>query len=117
MDSINTLLVGIVTTFLAKFQPLAAAVNILIISTTKCELSFSTMNTTISFVLSSMLLKTAADLIFISLVGPPISEFNPENYVTVWLKKGSSPCRLHYLPSPCRKVTQNIQYKNIWKIF
>jgi hypothetical protein len=34
-----------------------------------------------------MLLKTAAALMFISLDGPPISEFNPENYVKEWLKK------------------------------
>jgi hypothetical protein len=32
-------------------------------------------------------LKTAATLIFISLVGPPINEFNPENHVKEWLKK------------------------------
>jgi hypothetical protein len=35
-----------------------------------------------------MLLKTAAALMFISLDGPPISEFNPENFVKEWLKKG-----------------------------
>jgi hypothetical protein len=91
-----------------EFQPLAAAVNTLIISTVECERSFSNMNTTISCVRSSMLLKTAAALMFISLVGHPISEFNP-NYVEEWQKKRSSPCRLHFLPSPCRKVTQNIQ--------
>jgi hypothetical protein len=28
-----------------------------------------------------MLLKTAAALMFIALVGPPVSEFNPENYI------------------------------------
>jgi hypothetical protein len=32
-------------------------------------------------------LKTAAALMFIALVGPPVSEFNPENYMKGWLKK------------------------------
>jgi hypothetical protein len=32
-------------------------------------------------------LNSAAALMFISLVGPPTSEFNPENYVKQWLKK------------------------------
>jgi hypothetical protein len=78
MDSVNTLLVGSVTTFLANFSHLQqlAAVNTLIIPTAECELSLSTMSTTISCVRSSMFLKRAAALMFIS----PISEFNPENY-------------------------------------
>jgi hypothetical protein len=38
-----------------------------------------------------MLLKTAAASMFISVVGPPMSEFNPEDYVKEWLKKRSSP--------------------------
>jgi hypothetical protein len=62
--------------FPSEFQPFAAAVNTLIISTTECERSFSAINTTIYCVRSSMLLKTAPVLMFISLVGPPISEFN-----------------------------------------
>jgi hypothetical protein len=73
--------------FPSGFQPLAAAVNTLIISTAECERSFSNMNTTISCVRCSILLKPAAALMFISLVGHPISEFNPENYVKEWLKK------------------------------
>jgi hypothetical protein len=50
--------------FPSEFQPLAAAVNTLIISTAECEQSFSTVNSTISCVRSSMLLKTAAALMF-----------------------------------------------------
>jgi hypothetical protein len=92
--------------FPSDFQPHAAAVNTLVISTTECEWSLSNMNTTISCVRSLVLLKTAAALMFISLVGPSIRGFNPENYVKEWLKKRSLPCRLHFLPSPCR---QNIQ--------
>jgi hypothetical protein len=67
------------------------------------------MNATISNFKNSMLLKTAAALMFTSLVGPPISEFNPENYVKEELKK-PLPCRLLFLPSPFRKVMQNIQW-------
>jgi hypothetical protein len=53
--------------FPSEFKPLAAAVNTLVISTAECERSFSNINTTISCVQSSMLLKTAAALMFTSL--------------------------------------------------
>jgi hypothetical protein len=38
-----------------------------------------------------MLLKIAAALMFISVVGSPITEFNPENCVIEWLKRRLSP--------------------------
>jgi hypothetical protein len=66
--------------FPSEFQQTAAAVNTLIISTAECEQVFSTINTAISCVQSSVLLKTEASLMFISSVCPPISKFNPENY-------------------------------------
>jgi hypothetical protein len=56
-----------------------------------------------------MLLKTAPALKFISLVGPPVSEFNPENYVKEWLTKGHRHADYSSCSAPCRKVTQNIQ--------
>jgi hypothetical protein len=45
------------------------------------------MNTAISCVQCLTLLKTAAALMF-SLIGPPLSKFNAENYVTESVKKG-----------------------------
>jgi hypothetical protein len=53
-------------------------------SAAECERS---SNTTISFVRSSVLFKTVAALMCISLAGPQISDFNLENYVKLGLRK------------------------------
>lgn len=49
------------------------------------------MNTDISHVRNSLLLKIAVALMFLSLVGHPICEFNPENYVKENAWKGITP--------------------------
>jgi hypothetical protein len=61
-----------------------------------------------------MLLKTAAALMFISLVGPPISEFNPESYVKEWLKKGHRHAEYTSCSAPAGKISNS---ESIWKIF
>jgi hypothetical protein len=75
------------------------------------------MNTTISCVESLMLLKTVAALMFISLVGPPISEFNPENYVKEWLKKSHRHADYTSCPAPAERSCKISNSENIWKIF
>jgi hypothetical protein len=64
-----------------------------------------------------MLLKTAAALMSISLVGPPISEFNPENYVKEWLKKGHCHAGYKSCPAPAERSRKMSNSENIWKIF
>jgi hypothetical protein len=64
-----------------------------------------------------MLLKTAAPLMFISLVDPPISEFNPENCVNEWLKKGHRHADYTSCPLPAEKSCKISNSKIIWKIF
>jgi hypothetical protein len=103
--------------FPSEFQPFASAVNTLIISTAECERSSSTVNTNSSCVRSSTLLKTAAALMLISLVGPPISEFNPENYVKEWLKKGHRHADYTSCPAPAERSRKITNSENICKIF
>jgi hypothetical protein len=62
-------------------------------------------------------LTTAAALMFISLVGPPISEFNPENYVKQWLKKGHRHADYTSCPAPAGMSCNISNSENIWKIF
>lgn len=74
--------------FPSQFQPLAVNMNtfVLVMSAADYELSFSIMNTSITCVRSSVLLKTTTILMFICLVGLAISEFRPEDYMKQWLK-------------------------------
>jgi hypothetical protein len=53
-------------------------------------------------------LKTAATWTFVSLVGPTINEFNPENHVKEWLKKVNA-MQTTLLAQLLQTVTQNIQ--------
>ncbi|XP_065640484.1 E3 SUMO-protein ligase KIAA1586-like [Hydra vulgaris] len=62
-------------------QPLRTATNTLIVSTAECERSFSTINIILSSLRNSLLIKTVSSLMFISLVGPPFTHFDPKDYV------------------------------------
>jgi hypothetical protein len=64
-----------------------------------------------------VLLKTADALMFISLVGPPVSEFNPENYVKEWLEKGHRHVDYTSCPAPAERSRKIFSIENIWIIF
>jgi hypothetical protein len=63
-----------------------------------------------------MRLKTAAALMFISLVGPPISGFNPEICVKEWLKKGHHHSDYTSCTASAEKSRKISISENIWKI-
>lgn len=65
--------------------PLKRSLSTIAISSSECERCFSEMN---SIVTSSMLVKTTSALMFIRLVGPPLTQFNPRKYVDSWLLQG-----------------------------
>jgi hypothetical protein len=58
------------------------------ISSSECERGFSQMNLIVTPGRSSLLLKTVASLLFIIIVGPPLTLFDPTNYVKTWLLQG-----------------------------
>ena len=67
---------------------LLAAVNTLPISSAECERGFSQMNLICTADRASLLISTISWLLFLCLVGPPLSSFNPTPYVKSWLAKG-----------------------------
>ena len=58
-------------------------INTLSDSSADCERGFSTMNNICSVKKAKLLLSNMSNLIFISLVGPPISVFNPAPCVKI----------------------------------
>lgn len=65
----------------ADFQQLLTAVNTIPVSTAECERSFSGMNFYMSPQRARLQTDHPSTLLFIKLVGPPLSKFNPEEYV------------------------------------
>jgi hypothetical protein len=54
-------------------------------------------------------------LLFIKLVGSPLSKFNPDEYVKMWLLSG----RRHAEETACRKEEmkeENSEYNSLWDI-
>ncbi|KII65997.1 hypothetical protein RF11_15812 [Thelohanellus kitauei] len=58
------------------------------ISSSECERGFSQMNLIIPPIRASLMTKTVSSLIFIRLVGPPLTFFDPSKYVDWWLLRG-----------------------------
>lgn len=55
-------------------------------SSAECERGFSMMNNIISATRTRLLIPHVASLLFIKLHGPPLSDWDPEPYVTTWLR-------------------------------
>uniref|UniRef100_A0A672PR30 HAT C-terminal dimerisation domain-containing protein n=1 Tax=Sinocyclocheilus grahami TaxID=75366 RepID=A0A672PR30_SINGR len=69
-------------------KDLLTAVTTVPISSAECERSFSQMNLICSANRSSLHASTISLLLFLCLVGPPLSQFNPFPYVRSWISKG-----------------------------
>nr|XP_047139105.1 E3 SUMO-protein ligase KIAA1586-like [Hydra vulgaris] len=97
------------------FQPLRTAINTLIVSTAECEHSFSTMNIILSSLRNSLLIKTVSSLMFISLVGPPITHFDPKDYVIKWFGKGHRDGNFRNCEAPALKsINESETYSKIF---
>lgn len=72
----------------SSLLPLVNILDVVPISTSECERGFSQMNLIITPTRSSLLTSTAASLLFIRMVGPPLRIFNPQKYVKSWLIRG-----------------------------
>lgn len=55
-------------------------------STVECERGFSAMNCIITDLRSSLTIPRTSNLLFLSLNGPAVEDFNPEPYAKLWLK-------------------------------
>ena len=71
-------------------KSLCCAINTLVVSTADCERAFSCMNETLTATRNSLAVDTLSSLMFMSVCGPPMSAFKPEQYVTSWLCKDVS---------------------------
>ena len=98
-----------------ELNPLLQAVKTIPISTSECERTFSTMNIIMTDRRNSLLIERASTLIFLSCVGPPLNEFNPEPYVKSWLRAG----RRLADETACRKQEAKAEvpeYRTLWKL-
>ncbi|KII71888.1 hypothetical protein RF11_11886 [Thelohanellus kitauei] len=64
---------------------LIRATHTISISSSECERGFSQMNLIIPPIRASLMTKTVSSLIFITLVSPPLTFFEPSKYVDSWL--------------------------------
>lgn len=70
------------------FAHLQCNVATLPVSTAACERCFSKMNIVCSPLRSTLTMQHMSSLLFISIVGPPLSTWQPHEYVRSWLAKG-----------------------------
>lgn len=68
--------------------PLAETVKVIPVSTAECERSFSSMNNIATKKRNKLTVENIAALMFISIMGPPLNEFNPTSYSILWLNRG-----------------------------
>jgi len=54
-------------------------------STAECERGFSIMNNICTDLRSQLIINNISNLMFININGPPLSDWNPEDYVKSWL--------------------------------
>lgn len=64
--------------------------NILPTTTSECERGFSDMNLTITDLRTRLTIENVSDLMFISINGSPVEDFNPRPYVKIWLRNHRS---------------------------
>lgn len=76
--------------------------NILPTTTADCERGFSDMNLTITDLRARLTIENVSDLMFISINGPPVADFNPRPYVKIWLQDHRSASS-----APRGKVTEH----------
>ena len=103
-------------TYPETLLPLIRAIHTIPISSSECERGFSQMNLIITTTRASLMTKTASSLLFIRLVGPPLTFFDPSKYVDSWLLRG----RHSAVDSQSRKRNRddlsNENMRRLWKL-
>ena len=67
---------------------LKSAIATIPVSTAECERAFSLTNTILTPKRNRMTFSNLSSLMFISIIGPPITQFQPRQYAKNWLKRG-----------------------------
>jgi hypothetical protein len=71
------------------------------IFSSECERGFSQMNFIVTPFRSSLLTKTTSAVMFIKIVEPPLSQFDPTKFVESWLLLG------HHSPIDTKRKARN----------
>ncbi|XP_069494929.1 E3 SUMO-protein ligase KIAA1586-like [Ambystoma mexicanum] len=98
-----------------QLKPLARIVETFSTSTADCERGFSVMNDVLTPLRNRMSVTRLSSVMFLKIVGPPVTEFIPDCYVRKWLQKG----RRSADASNCmarRQVVNESAYKQIWNV-
>ncbi|XP_078511111.1 E3 SUMO-protein ligase KIAA1586-like [Lissotriton helveticus] len=70
------------------YEELLTTVNTISISTVECQQGISQLNLIYTSGRASLHTDTISSLLFLNLVGPPLTKFNPDPYVQAWIDKG-----------------------------
>lgn len=101
----------------APMQSLMSAIATLPISTAACERGFSKMNIVCSPLRSTLTVDHMSSLLFISIVGPPVLEWNPLPYVKAWIVKGRRHAQFAACPARQTRDDSTDADKALWKLF
>ena len=71
-----------------SLRRLLSSIHSLPISTAECERGFSRMNLICTPLRSALTIHHVSSLIFVSVVGPPLNQWNPTTCVNSWLASG-----------------------------
>ena len=91
-----------------------SVVNTLPVSSSDCERGFSSMNNVCTDLRNKLTTMHVSELVFLSLVGPPLSQFNPQPYVTAWLKHHRSADDTRTRKAVC---PSDERYQRLWSVF
>ena len=87
----------------------------LAVSSADCERGLSEMNITVTSLRSQVKIQKVSALMFVSLIGPPVDQRNPQKYVKKWVLTRRA---AEHTACPQRKPGQiKSQYQPIWEIF
>jgi hypothetical protein len=91
------------------------AVSTIVIYSAECERGFSQRNLTCTSTHVSLHTSTISGQLFLDLIGPPLTKFNPVPYVRSWIAKG------HRCVTDIRSKTRNEEKTHkemavLWKV-
>lgn len=99
----------------ASLLKLLNRINTIPVSTAECERGFSKMNIVCSSLRSQLSIKHMSSLMFISLNGPPLEQWEPSRYVKSWLaKRRDATCT--QCPERQRKTANDDRLCSLWSL-
>ena len=104
-------------TYSERILPLIHALNTISISSSECERGFSQMNLIITPTRASLMTKTVSALLFIRMVGPPLTYFDPTKYVDSWLLRGKHSALNSQSKKRNRDDLSDENMRKLWKLF